>query len=192
MSRVRPLRVKGEWKEEEIFSPIPIKILSGLDFFYGPTETKKLSDIWSRHKLAWLWTVVYEAVERDGALVYHAALEMIDEHGDWLDQQKDEKEWPKILRGYRWQRGIVLPGERKGDEQMTIAQWKKEESMGEDEHDFVLTAHDSVSCGGESPLPTWHMMEVAATELDALAADEAQASAMQAELIPNRWRPPGS
>ena len=197
MSRVRPVRVKGGW-EKNVFSPIPIEILDGHDFTYGPTGTKFLSGVTSRHKLAWLWGVVHEAAERDGGLVYHAALAMIEEHGDWLDGQKDEKEWPKILRGYRWERGIVLPGERKSAGQMTMARWtmpgekgrkipvRGEGSVNERYLDFVLTAHDLLDSGGESPPPTLRAVEGEAIRQDMRAADALRFSAEQAGLEPVR------
>jgi len=194
VSRVRPVRVKGGW-EKDVFSPIPIEILDGHDFTYGPTGTKFLSGVTSRHKLAWLWATVHEAVERDGGLVYHAALEMIEIQGQFLDAQKGEKEWPAILRGYRWERGIVLPGERKSAGQMTITHWMEERNMPSTqellmtEEDFVLTAYDSLSCGGESEPPTWNALEIAAIEQDEREAVAAQVRTEQCILIGGS--PPG-
>ena len=186
MSRVRPVRVKGGW-EKNVFSPIPIEILDGHDFTYGPTGTKFLSGVTSRHKLAWLWGVVYEAVERDGNLIYHAALEMIEMQGQRLDGRKSEKEWSKIWRGLRWQRGIILPSEKRGAGQMTVAQWKGDGTVSE--KDFVLTAYDLLSCGGESPPPSWYRMMIAAAEQDDCEAEAAQISAEQCILIGGS--PPG-
>lgn len=189
MSRAKSIEVYGN--EEPEFVPIPIKLMGDdpvtvKDLCYGPTETRLLSEIESRHKTAWLWATVYQAIGKLGVKIplhYHAALVMIEEHGHKLDLLKQEREWEAILRGYRWQRGIFLPGEVEEDK-MEVVYWSnppEAQVTDDDPLGFTLLACDRFPV----PMPIDQLGDEAQV-VDVAAADDLKLQAEAMGLKPVR------
>lgn len=189
MRRAKGIRAVGYGGD--LFSPIPLQITEGKDLAYGSTGTHLLSEIDSRHKLLWLWGMVYSAISKlglDCPLIYHAALQMIDDRGFALDKLKGTKDWVALVRGWRWSRGIYLPGERLDDEdKFQVVCWEGEVEAEPPllvfPVDFALTARDRLACdSGDAP----GMIDMLH---EAMRQDDAGAEQLRNDVDRLGWKP---
>lgn len=88
MQRVTPMTVEGE------DNSFPFHVLEGDMLRYG-SSSRRLADVKSRHYLAWLWCKV---AREPGNPDQVAALRLIANHGQHLDEKKSELAWGQILK----------------------------------------------------------------------------------------------
>ena len=99
------------------------RVVNGDDVIYGPTGRRRLSDIDSRHKTAWLWTMIWQESGPDRDEV----LGLIDRHGHSLDDDPPAEggdSWPVILDEMKRKKGLPVASE--GDRpasQFRVVQW---------------------------------------------------------------------
>jgi len=97
--------------------------IDGEDVIYGPTGTRRLSVIDSRHKTAWLWTMIWQESshpDRD------EAIDLIDRHGHSLDDDRSAESgdsWLFILEEMIEHKGLLVPGRERPGAQFQIVRW---------------------------------------------------------------------
>lgn len=99
--------------------------IDGTDVIYGPTGRKRLSSIGSRHKSAWLWTMIW----REGTHPNRGeALGLIDRHGRSLDDDRSAKgdwdNWPAILDEMCEEKGLLISESDRPEPQFRVVRWE--------------------------------------------------------------------